>query len=72
MEAIAAGADEALLKPNNPNFLVWAVDKHMRRQLVAMGWRDGPVAGVGVVSSQLPANENTLKSVELFRSPVAS
>ena len=28
-EALAAGADEVLLKPVNPNFLVWAVDKHV-------------------------------------------
>ena len=26
-EALAAGADEVLLKPINPNALVWAVDK---------------------------------------------
>jgi DNA-binding response OmpR family regulator len=30
-EAIAAGADEVLLKPINANFLVWAVDKHVGR-----------------------------------------
>jgi CheY-like chemotaxis protein len=28
-EALAAGADEVLLKPINPNALVWAVDKHV-------------------------------------------
>ena len=27
--ALAAGADEVLLKPINPNALVWAVDKHV-------------------------------------------
>lgn len=27
-EALAAGADEVLLRPVNPNALVWAVDKH--------------------------------------------
>jgi DNA-binding response OmpR family regulator len=26
---LAAGADEALTKPVNPNALVWAVDKHL-------------------------------------------
>ena len=28
-EALAAGADEVLIKPINPNALVWAVDKHV-------------------------------------------
>ncbi len=28
-QAKAAGADEVLLKPINPNALVWAVDKHV-------------------------------------------
>jgi two-component system response regulator AtoC len=28
-EALAAGADEVLVKPINPNALVWAVDKHV-------------------------------------------
>ena len=28
-EILAAGADEFLLKPVNPNALVWAVDKHV-------------------------------------------
>lgn len=28
-QAKAAGADEVLLKPINPNALVWAVDKHI-------------------------------------------
>ncbi|HYV07886.1 MAG TPA: response regulator [Blastocatellia bacterium] len=28
-EALAAGADEALVKPVNPYALVWAVDKHV-------------------------------------------
>lgn len=28
-EALAAGADEVLLKPVNPYALVWAVDKHV-------------------------------------------
>ncbi|HWO00199.1 MAG TPA: response regulator [Blastocatellia bacterium] len=28
-EALAAGADEVLLKPINPHALVWAVDKHV-------------------------------------------
>jgi len=27
-EALAAGADEVLLKPINPNSLLWAVEKH--------------------------------------------
>jgi CheY-like chemotaxis protein len=27
--ALAAGADEVLVKPINPNALVWAVDKHV-------------------------------------------
>jgi CheY-like chemotaxis protein len=27
--ALAAGADEVLIKPINPNALVWAVDKHI-------------------------------------------
>jgi len=26
---LAAGADEALIKPVNPNALIWAVDKHV-------------------------------------------
>ena len=30
-EALAAGADEVLLKPVNPSALVWAVDKHVSR-----------------------------------------
>ena len=30
-EALSAGADEVLLKPIDPNVLVWAVDKHMNR-----------------------------------------
>jgi DNA-binding response OmpR family regulator len=30
-EVLAAGADEVLLKPVNPNALVWAVDKHVSR-----------------------------------------
>jgi DNA-binding response OmpR family regulator len=30
-ETLAAGADEALLKPVNPNALLWAVDKHVSR-----------------------------------------
>ena len=29
-EALAAGADEVLLKPINPNTLVWVVEKHVR------------------------------------------
>ncbi len=28
-EAVAAGADEVLLKPINPHALVWVVDKHV-------------------------------------------
>jgi DNA-binding response OmpR family regulator len=28
-EALAAGADEVLLKPINPTALMWAVDKHV-------------------------------------------
>ena len=28
-EALAAGADEVLVKPLNPHALVWAVDKHI-------------------------------------------
>jgi DNA-binding response OmpR family regulator len=28
-EALKAGADEVLVKPINPNALVWAVDKHV-------------------------------------------
>jgi len=28
-EALAAGADEVLLKPINPNSLLWAVEKHV-------------------------------------------
>lgn len=28
-EALAAGADEVLLKPTNPNALLYAVDKHV-------------------------------------------
>lgn len=28
-EALAAGADEVLLKPVNPHALVWVVDKHV-------------------------------------------
>ena len=28
-EALAAGADEVLVKPINPNALVWAVDMHI-------------------------------------------
>ncbi len=27
-EALAAGADEVLLKPINPTALMWAIDKH--------------------------------------------
>lgn len=27
---LAAGADEALIKPVNPNALIWAVDKHVQ------------------------------------------
>lgn len=29
-EALAAGADEVLLKPIDPNTLVWVVEKHVR------------------------------------------
>jgi CheY-like chemotaxis protein len=28
-EALAAGADEVLVKPINPHAMVWAVDKHV-------------------------------------------
>lgn len=40
-EALAAGADEVLLKPVNPNALVWVVDKHTSGTSAGAGGRNG-------------------------------